>query len=143
MMCCCLERLTGCDIGNNAGIKINLDLVSCTDCIGSFFALHNRQADVDRRTIENTSERRCDDAGNAIVADNLRGMFTGRAAAKVLGCYHNVALLYVLYEFGINIFHAVGSQFYRICNVEIARRNDNVGIDVIAIFKNRTSCFHV
>ena len=49
---------------------------------------------------------------------------------------------YFIYKLLINILHAVGCQFCRVRRIQITRRNDNIRIYVIAVFKYCSVCFH-
>ena len=69
-------------------------------------------------------------------------MLARRAAAEVLVGNNDVARLYVLHELGVDIFHRVRCEFFGVSNIEVAGRNNNVGIDVIAILENSALCSH-
>ena len=63
-------------------------------------------------------------------------MLPGRTAAEVGTAHDDVARLHGLGKVRVDILHTVGGQGFGIGIVQMAGRNDHVGIHVVAIFKD-------
>ena len=60
-------------------------------------------------------------------------MLAARAAAEVLVGDEDVARLDLADEPGVEVLHAVLGELGRVARVEVARRDDDVGVDVSAV----------
>ena len=69
-------------------------------------------------------------------------MLKGGAAAEVAGRNHDVARVHILYKIRVDVLHCMGGQFLRVCNIQITCRDDNVGIDIVAVLENLAFCVH-
>ena len=137
-----LEGLAGSLIGDDAGIKIHTDRIACADGVHGLGAFHDGQADVDAVAVEDAREALGDDDRDSGGLDGQRCVLTGGAAAEVPAAHHDVAVLDVVDEVLVNVLHAVAGQLSGILRVQVAGRDDDVGIHVIRVFENRTSCVH-
>ncbi len=63
-------------------------------------------------------------------------MLARAAAAEILARYDEVAGLHAANEIIFGVFHAVLRQFYRIGGIQIPRWNDDIGINVVAVFQH-------
>ena len=63
-------------------------------------------------------------------------MFARRAAPEVIFRDHDIAFLHFVDKISVEIFHAVFGKLLGARRVEITCGNDNVGIDVAAVFVN-------
>ena len=64
-------------------------------------------------------------------------VYKRQAAAEVLSAHHQVALLDAGDERLIDVFHAMAGQLGGALGVQVAGRDDNVSVDIVAVFKNR------
>ena len=46
------------------------------------------------------------------------------------------------YKIRVDVLHCMGGQFLRVCNIQITCRDDNVGIDIVAVLENLAFCVH-
>ena len=112
------------------------------DGIHGLRALHDGQADVDAVAVENAGKALGDDHRDACRLDGQRGVLAGGAAAEVPAADHDVAVFHVVDELFVDVLHAVGGQLLGIGGVQVAGWDDDVRIDVIGVFENRTVCIH-
>ncbi len=63
-------------------------------------------------------------------------MLAARSASEVPSADHDIAGFYIFYKFRIDIFHAVGCKFLSIRRIQVTGRNDDIGIDIVRIFKD-------
>lgn len=123
----------------------SIDTVSPAAMASAASVLSRMAADVDGVAVENAREACGNYAGHAVVFQHARRMLARRAAAEVFVGNNDVARLYVLHELGVDVFHRVRCEFLGVGNVEVAGRNNNVGVDVVAILENSalSSHFHM
>ena len=69
-------------------------------------------------------------------------MFATRSASEVFPRDHDVAFLHRRRERGIDILHAVLGELLHVRRVEIARRDYDIGIDIVAILENFAFSLH-
>ena len=98
--------------------------------VGGRRADHDRQAGVDGVAVEDAGERGGHDARHAGRLDGHRRVLARAAAAEVLGGDDDVARLHALDEPGVDVLHAVGAELGGVARVQVARRDDDVGVDV-------------
>ena len=137
---CHMEFLAGGDIANDAVVQICFHRVALADSVYSLRTLHDRQTDVDRVPVEDAGKALGNDHRDAGGLDAQRCVLTGGAAAEVPTAHHDVAVLDVVDEVLVNVLHAVAGQLSGILRVQVAGRDDDVGIHVIRVFENRTVC---
>ena len=94
-------------VGDNACVKVYIDLVACVDVLCGFVALEYRQTDVDRVAVENSCKCGSDNACNAAFLDGDRCVLAGASAAEVEVSNHDIAGLYLVHEILVDILHAV------------------------------------
>ena len=127
-------------VGDDAGVKVYLNGVPCLDGIHSLRAFHDGQADVDAVAVEDAGKAFGNDHRNACGLDAQGRVLTGRAAAKVPAAHHDITGLHPVHKVLVDILHAVAGKFLGILRVQVAGRDDDVGIHVIRVFENRTVC---
>jgi hypothetical protein len=137
-----LIALAGGDIGNHAGIKIHLDLVAVFDVLGGLFTFENSKTDVEGVAVKNSGEGGGNHAGNARSLNGDRRVLTGRTAAEILASHHNFAGLYLPDKIGVYVLHAVSRQLRMGRCIEITCGNDDVGVNIVAVFMNSALCLH-
>ena len=130
-------------VGDNACVKIDVYGIPVLNFPRGLVAFEYRQADVDGVAVKNAGKGGSDNTGNTRRLDGNRRVLPGGTAAKILLGDHNVAGAYLIYKSLVNILHAVGSKLpVRGC-IQVSRRDNNVRIDVIAVFMYCTVCVHV
>src|SRR5690606_4587389 len=82
------------------------------------------------------------DDRNTSALDRDRRVLTRRTTAEVLAGHDDVALLHLLRELGIDVLHHVLGELLGIGRQEIARRDDDVRINVIAEFPDLAPELH-
>ena len=95
-----------------------------------------------RQAVENACKGRGDDAGNTALLNGDGSMLTGGAAAEIRLADHDITLLNVMNKVFVDILHTVGGQLLVVGDVEVPRRDDDVGINIVAVFMNGSMCFH-
>ena len=135
-----MEHLAVGLIGNDTGVKVHAHGVARIDGIHGLRALHDGQTDVDAVAVEDAGKALGDHDRDAGGLDAQRCVLTGGAAAEVPAAHHDVAVLDVVDEVLVNVLHAVAGQLSGILRVQVAGRDDDVGIHVIRVFENRTVC---
>ena len=139
----CLICVTLCNVGDNAGIKVDINLVACVDILCGSVAFKDRQTDVDGVAVEYSREGGSDNACNTALLDSDGSVLTGASAAEVEVSHHDVAGLHLVDEILVDVLHAVGSKLLVVCGVEVTRRDYYVRIYIIAILMYYAVCFHV
>ncbi len=91
--------------------KLYLYLVACINAVRRCLALEDGKTDIDGVAVEDTRKRGCDNAGNAVLAENERCVLTGGAAAEVAGRNNDVARVHILYKIRVDVLHCMGGQF--------------------------------
>ena len=129
-------------VGDDAGIKVYLNGVPCLDGVHSLRALHDGQADVDAVAVEDAGKAFGNDHRNAGSLDAQGCVLAGGAAAKVPAAHHDIAGLHPVHKVLVDILHAVAGKLLGVLRVQVACRDDDIGIHVIRVFENRTSCVH-
>ena len=129
-----LECLSGRLVGDEPGIEVYLYPVALGDGLGGLWCLDDREADIQRVPIEDTREAFGDDTANAAGLKYLRRVLTGGATAEVLASDHDVAGTKLLQEVLVDVLHRVGRQLLLILNREISCRDDDIRVDIVAIF---------
>ena len=69
-------------------------------------------------------------------------MFSGRTAAEVFAGNHNITRLYPLGKGGVEVFHAVRSEFLFVDGVQVSCRNDDIGVNIVAVLDDSSFEFH-
>ena len=82
------------------------------------------------------------DHRDACGLDGHGGVLTGGAAAEVPAAHHNIAVPDVPDKVLVDVLHAVAGQLLGVLGVQVAGRDDDIGIHVIRVFENRTFCVH-
>jgi hypothetical protein len=129
-------------IRDRAIIKVNFQLVAIIHSQAGFGALHDRQTHVDGIPVKDAGEARRDDATDAAGLERDRRVFARRTAAEIRSGDDDVAGADEIDKILVDILHAVERQLGRIGRVQVARRDDHVGVDVGAIFKNFSFGLH-
>ena len=129
-----LEGLSGRLVGDESGIEVHLYLVALGDGLCGLRCLDDREADVQRVPIEDAREALGDDTADAAGLKHLRCVLTGGAAAEVLATDDDVACIKLLQEVLVDVLHRVARQLLLILNREISSRDDDIRIDIVAIF---------
>ena len=129
-------------VGDGAGIGVHGDDVAVGDGLGGLGALEDGQAHVDRVAVEDAREALGDHAGDAGGLDGHGGVLAAGAAAEVLVGDHDVAGLHAAHERGVKILEAVLGELGRVRRVEVARRNDHVGVDVAPVAEDGSLELH-
>ena len=137
-----MEHLAVGLVGDDAGIKVYLNGVPCLDGIHSLRAFHDGQADVDAVAVEDAGKALGNDHRDAGGLDAQGSVLTGGAAAEVPAAHHDVTVLHVLDEILVDVLHAVAGQLLGVLGVQVAGRDDDIGIHVVRVFENRTFCVH-
>ena len=71
------------NVGDHAGVEVYFYLVACVDAVRRCLALEDGQTDIDGVAVEDTRERRRDNAGNAVLAENKRCVLTEEPQPKL------------------------------------------------------------
>src|SRR6266550_4016310 len=118
------------EVADRPGGQVDLDLVALLAHVHDLPALHDRQPDVDRVAEEDPGERRGDDAGDPAGPDGDGGVLPGGAGPEVLAGHDDVALPDPHGERGVEVLEAVLRQLRGVGGVEVAGRDDDVGVHV-------------
>ena len=130
-------------VADDAEGKIAGDRVAFLDRFDGFGAFEDREPDVDGIAVEDAREGVGDDEGDAARLDGDGRVLARRAAAEVVFGDDDVALLHLVHEVLVDVLHAVEGELFGGRGVEIARGDDDVGIDVAAEFMHGALHFHV
>ena len=130
------ERRTGVEIGDGAGLGIDSHLRAVGDGVHGLGALEDREAHVDGIAIEDARKALGDDAGHARRLDGHRCVLARRTAAEVLLGHDDVTGLHARGERGVEVLHGVRREVRMVGAVEVAGRNDDVGVDIAPIAEN-------
>src|SRR5699024_2064734 len=95
--------------------------------------------DVDGVAVENPGEAGRDDAGRAAGLDGHGGVLPGGAAAEVPAADDDVAGLDRGGVACVNVLHAVLGQLLGRGGVQVPGGDDDVGIHIVAVFKNSST----
>ena len=137
-----MEHLAVGLVGDDTGVKVHLNGVPSLDGVHSLRAFHDGQADVDAVAVEDTGKAFGNDHRDAGGLDAQGCVLTGGAAAKVPAAHHDITRLHPVHKVLVDILHAVAGKLLGVLRVQVACRDDDIGIHVIRVFENRTSCVH-
>jgi 3-isopropylmalate/(R)-2-methylmalate dehydratase small subunit len=112
---------------------IHGDRVACCDAIDGVRRLHDRQAGVDGVAVEDAREALRDHHRDARGLERDGRMLAARSAAEVLLGHQDVTRANALDEAGVEILQRVSGQLGGIGRVQVAGRDDDVGVDVAAV----------
>ena len=135
--------LARCEISDNAFIHIDRKLVALVYRVHRLFTFDNRQTDINRVAVEDTRKAFCDNKRDTALLNRNRCVLALRAAAEIITCDHYIAFLNTVYEGFVQILHAVRCELFFVDGIKVTRGNDNVGINIIAVFYNFTSEVHL
>src|SRR5699024_12014939 len=100
------------------------------------------RAVVDNDTVKSAGRGRGADHRDAAGLDAQGGVLPAGAAAEVPAAHHHVAGLHFGDKALVDVLHAVGRQLFGVLGVQVAGRDDDVGIDVVRVFENVAFCVH-
>src|SRR5262249_2464778 len=119
-------------IAQAPGGQIDLDLIAGLRDIHSLRAFDRQEAVVDRVTEEDSRIALGDDDLDSRAAQRPDPVLARRSAAEIVARDHYVARPDPFDEGRVDVFHRVLGQFGLFVNVQVARRNDLVSVDVRA-----------
>ena len=128
-----MERIARRQILNRSRLRIDTQAITRTDLLHIVADLEKRQPDIDAVAVKDARKARRDHNGNARCRNRNRRVLTRGAAAEILSADHDIALLNTARERRVDVLHAVCCERLRLERVEIACRDDNVRVDVIAV----------
>ena len=102
---------------DQAAVEVDLHLVAVLDGFGGLGAFDDRKADVDGVPVKDAGEGLCDHTAYAGAFDGERRMLSRRTAAEVFLADDDVALLYLMDEFLVDVLHAVLCQLFALGRV--------------------------
>ena len=137
-----MEHLAVGLVGDDAGVKVYLNGVPSLNGVHSLRAFHDGQADVDAVAVEDTGKAFGNNHRNAGSLDAQGCVLAGGAAAKVPAAHHDIAGLHPVHKVLVDILHAVAGKLLGVLRIQVACRDDDIGIHIIRVFENRTSCVH-
>ncbi len=114
--------------------QIACNFVAVGNARNRFGTFENGKPDIDGVAVKYPRERVGDYKHDPRSLDRDGCVFAGRTAAEIILRNDHVSRFYFFYKFRVDIFHAVSGEFFLAARVEIARRNDHVGIDVVSVF---------
>lgn len=129
-------------IPDGAARQIRFQDITCLDLI-RFVQFDDRQTDIDGIPVKNTREGLRDDERHATALDRYRRVLPRRTAPKIIAGHNDIAGLHFFWEIMVQNLHAMRPQLFGIDRIQIPSRNNIVGIDVIAEFKNSAFNIHV
>ena len=128
----CLECKAFGGVHDLTSRELDLKYISGIRLIDSLHTFQYGQANVQRVAVEDTGEASGDNATHTRCLDGKRCVFTGGATAEVGVSDYYIARLHPVDELTVDVLHAVTRQLIRVRHVEIARRDDDIGIDISA-----------
>ena len=131
-----------CLVRDDARIEVDRYDISRFDLLSRLRTFQDRQPDIDRIYVEYPCKCLGNDAVYSAGLDRYRRMLSLRSASKILAADHNIALFDLIDKVPVDVFHAVGRQFFVICRVQMSRGDYHVCIYIIPILVYGSSCFH-
>lgn len=129
-------------VGDDARGEVAAHDIARTDIFHRVGAFENGKSDIDGVAVENSRKGIGDDQAHAARLDGDGRVLAGGAAAEVVLRHDDIALPYLFYEIGIDIFHAVSGKLAFGRGVQVSCGNDDVRIDVALIFEYVTFYVH-
>src|SRR5581483_2387991 len=122
------------DVADDAGRRLQLDLVAALDAVDGLLRFEDGQPDIQRVAIEDSGEALGDDRRRSRSLNRDRGNLAARTAAEVAIGYDDVAGAHAGRELRVEALQRVLSEFRRIDDVAVLSRDDNVRVDILAVF---------